>query len=265
MFIIKTPENNINVERFYTFHHRIKNSKYVFGGDRHPFWELHAVLKGSKVFTCDDKILNLSKGQMYLVPPNEFHQYIITETELEYIVLTFDMDYIPPDAVYNLSDDNIRLIRMIISEMKEKYPNGDFNDKSTTAPQTLKLLTELLISRAVSHDAIPCTKNESSDIFGKAVHFMKANILEKISSEDIANHCGVSNSTLKRLFKKHTQNGVMHYYYALKMEYAKKMLIKGQSVASISDELNFSSQAHFSSAFKQYAGISPLTFRKTRK
>ncbi|MEE1043836.1 MAG: AraC family transcriptional regulator [Clostridia bacterium] len=263
MLIVKTPENNINVERFYTFHHRIKNYKYVFPGDRHTFWELHAVLKGSKVLTCDDKILNLSAGQMYLIPPHEFHQYIITETELEYIVLTFDMDYTPPDVVYSLSDDNIKLMRMMISEMKEKFPNGDFNDNSTTAPQTLKLLTELLISRAVSHDAVPCAKNENSDIFGKAVHFMKANIFDTISSNDIAKHCGVSNSTLKRLFKIHTQNGVMYYYNSLKMEYAKKMIEKGTTVCKIAEELNFSSQAYFSSSFKQYTGMSPLAYKKS--
>ena len=264
MLIVKTPENHINIERFYTFHHRFKNKKKVFLGDRHTFWELHAVLNGSKILTCDDKILNLSKGQMYLIPPHEFHQYIITEVELEYIVLTFDMDYTPPDVVYSLSEDNIQLIRMMINEMEEKFPKGDFNDNSTTAPQTLKLLTELLISRAVSHDAVPCSKNESSDIFEKAVHFMKANIFDKISSDDIAKHCGVSNSTLKRLFKTHTQNGVMHYYNALKMEYAKKMLVEGHSVSTISDELNFSSQAYFSSAFKQYTGMSPLAYRKTQ-
>lgn len=265
MFIVKTPENKINVERFYTFHHNIKNKLYTFHGDRHTFWEMHIVLNGSKVLTCEDKIINLSKGQMYLIPPHEFHRYTVTDVALEYIVLTFDMDYTPPDAVYTLSKENLSLIRMMISEMKEKFPNGNFNDESTTAPQTLKLLTELLISRSVSHDVVPCTKAEYSDVYEKAVNFMKANIFEHISLTDIAKHCKISNSSLKNIFKTHTNNGVMHYYNGLKMEYSKKMLLDGVYVGKIAEELNFSSQAYFSAAFKQYTGVSPLAFKKNNK
>ncbi len=265
MLVVKIPESNINISKFYTFHYKTRKNKYKFNGDRHTFWEMHIVLNGSKILTCEDKIINLSKGQMYLIPPHEFHSYTVTDVELEYIVLTFDMDYIPPDAVYTLSDENLFLIRMMISEMSEKFPQGNFNDESTTAPQTLKLLAELLINRAVSYDAVPCTKNEYSDIYEKAVNFMKANIFDRISLNDIAKHCGISNSSLKNLFKTHTKNGVMHYYNSIKMEYAKKMLMDGLSVNSIAEELNFSSQAYFSSAFKQYSGLSPLEFKKNNK
>lgn len=265
MYIAKTPEKVINITRFYTYHHRIKNQIYTFSGDRHPFWEMHIVLNGRKVLTCEDKIITISKGQMYLIPPDEFHRYTVTDIELEYIVLTFDMEYTPPDTVYTLSEENMHLIRMMISEMQEKFPSGDFNDESSTAPQNLKLIAELLISRAVTHDADACTKTEYSDIYETAVNYMKANIFKKISSNDIAKHCNISNSSLKNIFRTHTNMGVMHYYTGLKMEYAKKLLTKGHSVSSIADELNFSSHAYFSAAFKKYTGHSPLAFKKDIK
>lgn len=265
MFVAKIPENTINIKQFYTYHHRIRNVKFVFSGDRHPFWEMHIVLNGSKTLTCDDKIINLSAGQMYLIPPHKFHQYIITETPMEYIVLTFDMDYIPPDVAYSLSEDNLNLVQIMINEMAERYPNKDFNEKSVIAPQNLKLLAELLINRAITHDAVPYSIDVSSDAFEKAVHFMKSNIFEKITLNDIAKHCGISNSSLKRLFKIHTQNGVIHYYNSLKMECAKKMITNGVSVNKVAEELNFSSQAYFSSSFKLYTGMSPLAFKKQVK
>ena len=153
----------------------------------------------------------------------------------------------------------------MIAEMKEKFPTGNFNDESTTAPQTLKLIAELLISRAITYDAEPCSKTEYSDIYEKVVNYMKANIFENISSKDIAKHCNISNSSLKNIFRTHTNMGVMHYYNSLKMEYAKKLLLEGHSVNSIADELNFSSQAYFSTAFKKYTGVSPLSFKKAKK
>ena len=262
MFIPKMPETNINIQKFYTYHHKTKNKLYTFSGDRHTFWEMHIVLNGSKILTCEDKIIHLSKGQMYLIPPNEFHRYTVTDVELEYIVLTFDMDFVPPDNVYTLSRENLNLIHMMVSEMKEKFPDGDFNEASSKAPQILKLIAELIIIRAVSHDVAPCIKSEYSDIYEKAVNFMKANIFDTISSNDIADFCQISNSTLKKIFKSNTDIGVMHYYNELKMEYAKKLLLDGVSVSKIAEELNFSSQAYFSSAFKKYSGKSPLTFKR---
>jgi AraC-like DNA-binding protein len=91
---------------------------------------------------------------------------------------------------------------------------------------------------------------------------MKINIFSPISLSDIAKHCGVSNSSLKNLFKAHTHLGVMHYYNELKMEKAKEMLFEGISISAIAEELRFSSSAHFSAAFKKYTGLSPLKYKK---
>ena len=92
---------------------------------------------------------------------------------------------------------------------------------------------------------------------------MKVNIYNELTLKDIAKHCGVSCSTLKNLFKVHTQVGVMHFYNELKMESAKEMLLEGKAVGFIAEELHFSSTAHFSAAFKKYAGISPIKYKKT--
>lgn len=265
MYIKKIPETKVSIDCFYTYYHSYRKPKHIFSGQRHNFWEINIILNGNMILTCDDKIINLSKNQMYFIPPNKFHKYTIPKEYTEYIVLTFDADIHPDDSVYTVSEKNLNLVEMIIEEMDSKNPDGKFNTENTTAPQTLKLLTELLINRAISHDAVPYTKTEYSDVYEKAVNFMKANIFEKISSNDIARHCRISNSSLKIIFKKHTDIGVMHYYNGLKMEYAKKMLLDGHSVNSIAEELNFSSQAYFSSAFKQYAGMSPLSFKKNNK
>lgn len=262
MYIAKIPEKQIDIECFYTYYHQHKKNNYIFSGQRHPFWEMNIVLNGAMTMTCDDKIINLSKGQLYLIRPNEFHRFMITQDSMELIVLTFKADFAPADAVYTLSDDSLRLVRILMDEMKEKFSNDCFNS-GKKVPQSIKLITELLIDRAVSQGATPCVENVDSDIYEKVVKFMKANIFNKITLNDISAHCCVSNSTIKNLFKQHTNCGVMHYFNDLKMEYAKKMLIKKHSVNSIAEELNFSSAAHFSAAFKKTCGVSPLTFKKT--
>lgn len=263
LYIEKKIENQIEISGFYTYYHQFLDKGESYKGQRHPFWEINIILNGSMVLTCDDKIITLSKGQMYLIPSEEFHSFTIPEGPTELLVLSFHMDFIPSDVVYTLSLSNMNLVEMIMEEMEHNNSHKTFTRSGKDVSQTLKLLTELLILRAVSQDAVPCTKSIYSDVYQTAVHFMKVNIYNELTLKDIAKHCGVSCSTLKNLFKVHTQVGVMHFYNELKMESAKEMLLEGKAVGFIAEELHFSSTAHFSAAFKKYAGISPIKYKKT--
>ena len=262
IYIEKAVEKQIDITSFYTYYHHFFDKDQFFHGQRHPFWEANIVLNGSMALACDDLLTTLSKGQMFLIPPEQFHSFTILEDRTEFLVLTFPMDYAAPNAAYMLSGSNMQLAYTITEEMESRYQDDAFLRSDADAPQTLKLLMELLILRAVSQDAVPCAKNIYSDIYQTAVQFMKVNIFSPITLNDIAKHCGVSCSTLKALFKTHTQLGVMHFFNELKMEKAKEMLASGSSVSAIADELRFSSTAHFSAAFKKYTGSSPLKYKK---
>ncbi|MBR4138628.1 MAG: AraC family transcriptional regulator [Lachnospiraceae bacterium] len=263
IYVSKTPEKQIDISRFYTYYRHLRHKNDSFIGQRHPFWEINIVLNGSMALTCDDIIITLSKGQMFLIHPDEFHSFVILEDHTEFLVLTFHTEYtIPLDNTYILSPANMQLVTMITEEIESEYPGDTFLRSGEPISQSIKLLTELLILRAVSLDSVPYTKSIHSDIYQTAVQFMKDNVLSSITLADIAKHCKVSVSTLKNLFKTHTQLGVMHFYNEIKMEHAKNMLTNDISITSIAEELRFSSVAHFSAAFKKYAGISPLKYKK---
>lgn len=262
MYTVKVPENKIDISYFYTYYHFVKERGHVFSGQRHSFWEMNVLLEGEMSLTCDDRIIHLSKGQMYLIHPREWHKFIVSPSmDAELVVLTFSMDFEPPHAVYDLSESNMMLLKMIVREIDESFPDGSFNSCCSVSQQ-IKLMTELLILRAVSYDAVPYNVDGHSGIYENAVGFMKANIFGKISVSDVARHCRVSDSTVKNLFRQHTQGGVMQYFNGLKMEYAKDMLMEGHSVNEIAEELKFSSAAHFSAAFKKACGMPPLAYKK---
>ena len=263
IYVSKTPEQQINISCFYTYYRHFKRKNDSFLGQRHTFWEINIVLNGSMALTCGDKIITLSQGQMFLIPPDEFHSFVILEDHTEFLVITFNTEYtIPKDNTYTLSPSNMQLVTMLTDEIESHYPDDKFLRSGEPISQSIKLLTELLILRAVSLDSVPYTKSVHSDTYQTAVQFMKDNVLSSISLADIAKHCKVSVSSLKNLFKTHTQLGVMHFYNEIKMEHAKNMLANNVSITSIAEELRFSSVAHFSAAFKKYAGISPLKYKK---
>lgn len=263
MYIAKAPAKKVDITHFYTYYHRIISNGADFKGHRHSFWEMNMLLNGSMTLTCDDKIINLSKGQMYLIPPLEFHKFTTQKSkDIEIVIITFDMKASLPNAVYDLTGQNLEIAMMLVDEIGKAYPGNSFNGDAVVS-QDIKLLLELLILRASVQSIVPYTKDVNSDIYENAVDFMRLNLFNNdISVRSIAKHCKVSESTLKNVFSKHTNGGVMHYFSMLKMEYAKELIVKGNTISSIAEELRFSSTPHFSAAFKKYCGMSPLGYKK---
>ena len=94
-----------------------------------------------------------------------------------------------------------------------------------------------------------------------AVAFLKEHLFEKLCVSDIAAYCGVSTSGLEKHFARCNQRGVMRVFLNLKLEKAATMLKEGYTVKHLAKIFCFSSQAHFSMAFKKKYGVSPLQYK----
>lgn len=77
----------------------------------------------------------------------------------------------------------------------------------------------------------------------------------------LASNAGVSVSQFTRNFQKTTGLTPHQYRLRLRIEAAKEKLKGGmESLATIADELGFADQAHFTRAFRQFAGMTPGEF-----
>lgn len=87
-----------------------------------------------------------------------------------------------------------------------------------------------------------------------------------LSVRDISKSCGISKSALYSGF--HAQFGctVSGYINKRRTERAKELLdTTDMSVEEISQRVGYSSASYFSKIFKRITGVSPLTYRKTKK
>ena len=81
--------------------------------------------------------------------------------------------------------------------------------------------------------------------------------------QEVAKHCGVCLTTLKKAFSDYAGKGVKAYFTDMKIHRAKELLRMGNPVSEVSDTLGFSSPAYFSQCFKREVGISPQRYRKS--
>lgn len=83
--------------------------------------------------------------------------------------------------------------------------------------------------------------------------------------EQLAAQAGVTPAHFCRIFKKATSVSPHQYVMRARLDRAQQMLEQSDtSMATIADALGFTSQSHFTRAFRQFAGETPTDFRKRR-
>lgn len=98
-----------------------------------------------------------------------------------------------------------------------------------------------------------------------ALHYIQENYTEEnVPLAHLAALCGVSQPYLRRLFHRALQTSPALYMRALRLEYARELLLSGEySVTDASFASGFNDTAYFSREFKKYFGISPLEWVRT--
>lgn len=149
-----------------------------------------------------------------------------------------------PETAYGLSDMYIRKADIIsdIEQMRLMHRKmcKDFTQRMR------RLKKETIYSKHI----VQC------------IDYIHANIHQRITTGQLADHCNLHESYLSRLFKKETGVGISEYIRSRKIEAAQNMLKYSEySFSEISHFLAFSSQSHFVKVFRESVGITPGEYR----
>ncbi|MDR0792130.1 MAG: AraC family transcriptional regulator [Chitinophagaceae bacterium] len=112
------------------------------------------------------------------------------------------------------------------------------------------------------------TKNESdeNDYIKKTIHFMRSNLHEKLSVEEIARKHHLSTSYFSLLFRKSTGMPPIDYFIHLKIQKACQLLYAGNlKVKDVAESLGYDDPFYFSRMFKKYMKVSPEQYKALRK
>ena len=101
----------------------------------------------------------------------------------------------------------------------------------------------------------------------KALEYIEENLSSQIKTEEIAEHCYCSKSSLEKIFKCLNRISVHDYIVRRKMSLAGKFLIEHQelSVLDVAVAFGFSGNEVFTRSFKQVWNMTPSEFRKSCK
>lgn len=113
-------------------------------------------------------------------------------------------------------------------------------------------------------DAVFATK-EMDGVVQKSIQYMKQNVEEDISREDVAAFVSLNPAYLSRLFKKETGQTLIDYLIETKMNRAKQLLDSTRmTVSAIAQQVGYCNFSHFTKMFKKQFSVNPQEYRKSQ-
>lgn len=161
-------------------------------------------------------------------------------------------------------------LQMIHSLLKQKgiHAHQLLNDSlyyqlSSKAPRSVENLlrwVDYISSKVMSNKT---SKEESESVVEKAKKFIRMNICEELSREEVANHVFLNPDYLNRIFKKETGMSISEFMMQEKFKISKELLLKtDMPVSAIAAKVGYSNFSHFAKMFKKYADMNPADFRQ---
>ena len=95
----------------------------------------------------------------------------------------------------------------------------------------------------------------------RALTFLRANLHEAISIDDLAKQAGMSRAVFHRKFKEATTYSPIQFVKLHRLNDASRLIASGTTVGEAAYRVGYSSQSQFGRDFRRYFGRSPLQWR----
>lgn len=286
-YITQDLKSIINIRQIVTIHYYELTKSASYPIDKHDFWEIHYVDKGSAVCYEDGKQFVLSQGDILFNKPNGEHCLMSRGNNapnvcvVSFVCKSRAMRAFEGKKIH-LTADQTAILRKFFTEANATFEitntSPDLKElckRSSIPPgalQMLKIHLEelfLLLLRDMDKQELlkfPVVGAEeyADTLVNDMINYMRIHIAEKVTITTLCDEFHYSKTFLCNRFYAVTGCSINHFFMRLKIDAAKN-IIRGQSdsriqVSQIANMLNFSSSSYFSYTFRKATGMSPVEY-----
>lgn len=227
-----------------------------------PFSRLYFVTRGEARISAAGRELPMRPGNIYFIPTGVTHDYSCNE-HMEKLWFQLNMElydgtdlFSGLDACYTLPVDPAE-----VEAARVAYLSGTTGGAFQVEALIYAALARLAVETGV--DARPV--REYSPLLRSLFPLVRASISSRMTARRLAEQLSVSESTLTKRFRAETGLTLGRYLDSMLMQRARELLLTDQSIAEISEQLDFCDQFYFSRFFRQRQGETPSRYRRALK
>ena len=244
-------------------HRRFDGKRVVNYMHSHNTYELLFFLSGDFTHGIEDKRYKLSKHDLVIVRPNDYHYIHISPTEpYERYDILFDPEELGIDNLHLLPPD-IDVVRCknkpMITELFHKIDYYSQSLQGEDLKNVLSLLIkELFFLLSIQEEAKNVPHPESiHPIVSRALAEINNNLFTIKSVDQVAEKLFVSKGYLFRMFKRELQTTPHKYIAEKRLNMAQNLLLQGQSPTQVYQACGFNDYTAFYRSYVKFFGCSP--------
>lgn len=236
----------------------------------HDHYEIYLLTKGNVRYFVDEKIYDLSEGDVVFIPPHVIHKTAtLMNKGAERLLIAFTNEFImypQNDKIFSCFDVcyfKNPPIRELIEKAAEEYFEKDRYSEDLIAGYIREILVKLKRSTDIN---FPEEISGNNSIIQNAVHYICENYSSDISLSQLSKKFAISESHFSRQFKAYTGFGVNEYISTVRVKNAEKLIVTTKlPITEIAQNCGFNSSSYFAAVFKKVRGISPVAMRIKRR
>lgn len=242
------------------------------------WYELTIVIEGEGVISTNDEPVSVSKGDIYLSFPGDFHEIVSSyDKPLKYDFFSFNTKnpIIKKELKKIVLQTHFckqRLFRDEAVSSAVSFCISEISSNKKYQTEVLSLALEetlFLIIRNFDENKENSSRlsiNANDELCFQIMHYIDTHIYSIESLSKLSNVFGFNYSYLSKLFKTTTGRTISDYYQTRRLDAAKLLIFeKKLKINQIAELLNYSSLYSFSKAFKNRYHISPSHYLRYQK
>ena len=235
----------------------------------HDCFEIELILSGRAQHVLNGASYEIGPGDVYLLRPTDFHEVHLFTPVTAYNLM-FQESIVEESLLHRIlhSEQNIaaRLCGDDFDELAAlmKMAVHEFDANAPYREEIIRHLLDCIFIRAARQCAQSAPAAPALDApLRKTLTYLHGHFREDPPMAQTAQRCGFNPSYFSALFHRETGRTYKEYLSALKLDYARKLLLASDlSVTEVCYACGFHSLSHFLREYKQKFGASPRTARR---
>ena len=264
-----TYENHVIKESLlpFIFHRQYTITGRINTPNWHTNIELLYCIGGSGFVRCGVTTTPFQPGDIFVVNPDTPHG-IGSESSVQYRCLIIDNSF--------CTENGIPIGQLVFQPLIRDNVLCSYFDAVTDAydrrtPDAICSIADIryavlgLLRHLCREYSAPGQRDERADEYvKKAISYIRQNLTERITLDDVASFAGVSKFHLSRQFKAYTGNTVIGTVNVIRCNEARRLIEGGMPVSSAATACGFENLSYFTRTFKNHFHELPSNFLPKR-